>query len=306
MGVIAPISFLRRLDSLKATSALALGAVVYLIFIVIYYYANPTQPLPSKDEIQLINFTPQFLTTLPIFVFAFTCHQNIFSVYNELSDNGQSMLNRIITSSIGSAVVVYHIIGILGYLTFGKTTGSNIIQMYSPTLLVTIGRIAIVILVLFSFPLQCHPCRACLDKVLFAVGEYWKSTRFGKNAAYNSLTAHDTEDDHVHPHTPTGTADHGGSNTEISEFKYVAMTTGILIASYIIAISVKELEIVLSFVGSTGSTAVSFILPGSFYYKLHKNDPWTKRKILSVCLMIYGWLIMVVCLTANIRRVIKG
>lgn len=311
MGVIAPISFLRKLDSLKATSALALGAVVYLVFIVIYYFVNPQQPLPPKEEIELVHISSKFLTTLPIFVFAFTCHQNIFSVYNELSDNGQSMLNRIITSSIGAAAVIYHIIGILGYLTFGKSTGSNIIQMYGSTLLVTIGRIAIVILVLFSYPLQCHPCRACLDKILLAIGEYWESTRFGKGGAYNSLTAHDAEDDHAH--TPTSARhtgshdddDHGGS-TEIPEFKYIAMTTGILIASYIIAITVSQLDVVLSIVGSTGSTAVSFILPGSFYYKLHQNDPWTLRKILSVSLLCYGLLIMVVCLTANIRRAVHG
>jgi amino acid permease len=313
MGIIAPLSFLRKLDSLKATSALALGAVVYLVFIVVYYFTNPQQPLPPAEEIRLVHFSSKFLTTLPIFVFAFTCHQNIFSVYNELSDNGQSMLNSIITTSIGAAAAIYHIIGILGYLTFGNSTGSNIIQMYGSSLLVTIGRIAIVILVLFSFPLQCHPCRACLDKVLFAIGEYWESTRFGKSRAYNSLTAHDTEDDSVHARTSTSVShanthhhdDHGGSD-EIPEFKYIAMTTGILVASYIIAITVSELDLVLSFVGSTGSTAVSFILPGSFYYKLHQNDPWTGRKILSVCLFTYGLLIMVVCLTANIRRAIHG
>ncbi|KAG0222803.1 hypothetical protein BGX31_008851 [Mortierella sp. GBA43] len=309
MGIIAPLSFLRKLDSLKSTSALALGAVVYLVFIVVYYYSNPQQPLPPAEDIRLVNFSPQFLTTLPIFVFAFTCHQNIFSVYNELSDNGQSMLNRIITTSIGSAAGVYHVIGILGYLTFGSITGSNIIQMYESTLLVTIGRIAIVILVVFSFPLQCHPCRACLDKVLSAMGEYWDSTRFGSGGAYNTVAG--SENDHAHPHVPAGHTnthhhdDHGGS-TEIPKFKYMAMTIGILVASYVIAMTVSELDLVLSFVGSTGSTAVSFILPGSFYYKLHENDPWTIRKILSVSLMAYGLMIMIFCLSANIRRAIYG
>ncbi|KAG0310249.1 hypothetical protein BGZ99_000558 [Dissophora globulifera] len=309
MGIITPLSFLKKLDSLKATSALALSAVVYLVFIVIYYYTNPEQPLPPKEDIELVRISTQFLTTLPIFVFAFTCHQNIFSVYNELTDNGQSMLNRIITSSIGSAVVVYHIIGVLGYLTFGSSVGGNIIQMYNSSLLVTIGRIAIVILVLFSFPLQCHPCRACLDKVLFAIGEYWDSTRFGKKGAYNSLAAED--DDHsalAHSQTSTTIAqdDHGGPATQISELKFNIMTVAILLGSYIIAITVSELELVLSLVGSTGSTAISFILPGTFYYKLHANAPWDIRKVLSVCLAVYGWLVMVICLSANIRRIVHG
>ncbi|KAF8925730.1 hypothetical protein BGZ58_000522 [Dissophora ornata] len=310
MGIIGPISFLKKLDSLKATSALALSAVVYLVFIVVYYYTNPDHPLPPKEEIRLVRISSQFFTTLPIFVFAFTCHQNIFSVYNELSDNGQSMLNRIITSSIGSAVVVYHIIGVMGYLTFGNAVGSNIIQMYNSSLLVTVGRIAIVILVMFSFPLQCHPCRACLDKVLFAAGEYWNTTRFGKKGTYDSLAGNDVDDDNSNIHS-TGSAtiaqdDHGGPAVQISEFKFTVMTLGILLGSYIIAITVSDLEVVLSLVGSTGSTAISFILPGSFYYKLHKDGPWTGRKILSVCLAGYGWMVLVICLSANIRRIVYG
>lgn len=312
MAIIGPISFLKRLDSLKATSALALGAVFYLVFIVVYYYSYPDQPLPPKEEIRLFHPSAQFFTTLPIFVFAFTCHQNIFSVYNELSDNGQSMLNRIITTSIGSAVVVYHIIGVLGYLTFGNIVGSNIIQMYNASLLVTVGRIAIVILVMFSFPLQAHPCRACLDKVLTALVQVWQS-RFGKDADYSTLN--NEQDDHDdEPSTTTSSTlpnsvqldEHGEPVQVTSELKYTLMTMGILIGSYLIAITVSELELVLSFVGSTGSTAISFILPGSFYYKLHEHDPWTGRKILSVCLAAYGTMVMIICLTANVRRISQG
>ncbi|CAG8713526.1 16160_t:CDS:1, partial [Cetraspora pellucida] len=49
---------------------------------------------------------------------------------------------------------------------------------------------------------------------------------------------------------------------------------------------------VLAFVGSTGSTAVSFILPGIFYYKFHEDTSWNYRKILSVFLIVYGCLVM--------------
>lgn len=239
------------------------------------------------------------------------------------------MLNRIISTSIGSAVVVYHVIGVLGYLTFGNDVGSNIIQKYNDSMLVTVGRIAIVILVMFSFPLQCHPCRACLDKVLIAVGQFWDSTRFSKKSRkYNySLAAgaasthhHGGDDADNHPHTSTSSTtlstnandeeeevdhgDHGGA--AIPELKFIIMTMAILVGSYIIAITVTELELVLSIVGSTGSTAISFILPGSFYYKLHANHPWTGRKILSVLLAAYGCMVMVICLTANIRRIINS
>ncbi len=43
---------------------------------------------------------------------------------------------------------------------------ANVIAMYpSTSLFIAIGQLAIAILVLFSYPLQVHPCRNCLDKV---------------------------------------------------------------------------------------------------------------------------------------------
>ena len=35
----------------------------------------------------------------------------------------------------------------------------------STSLFIAIGQLAIVVLVMFSYPLQVHPCRNCLDKV---------------------------------------------------------------------------------------------------------------------------------------------
>lgn len=38
----------------------------------------------------------------------------------------------------------------------------------STSLFIAFGQLAIVIMVLFSYPLQVHPCRNCLDKVFHA------------------------------------------------------------------------------------------------------------------------------------------
>ncbi|KAI9493525.1 transmembrane amino acid transporter protein-domain-containing protein [Zychaea mexicana] len=271
---ILPLSFLRKLDSLKYTSIVALVAVVYLCAIVIYYFFAPTPLTPDGKEpvIELVSFTVVFFRRLPLFVFAFTCHQNIFSVYNELKDNSQFQVTKVISSSIGSAAGVYQAIGIMGYLTFGKDVLSNVILEYPQSPFVAGGRLAIVVLVVFSYPLQAHPCRASLDKILA-----WRSPEA------RGLKV---------PPPP-------------SALKYFIMTTTILVGSYLIAITVSELDLVLAFVGSTGSTTISFILPGIFYYKIHENDPWKPGKISAVCLAIYGILVMGVCLTFNIIRVVK-
>lgn len=55
-----------------------------------------------------------------------------------------------ISSSIGGAAVIYLLIGLLGYVTFGNGVGSNILDSYHGGLLISTCRVAISILVLFS------------------------------------------------------------------------------------------------------------------------------------------------------------
>ncbi len=57
-----------------------------------------------------------------------------------------------------------------------------------------------------------------------------------------------------------------------SRLRFAAITTAIIILSYIVAMTVSSLEAVLAYVGSTGSTSISFILPGLFYYKISAPD----------------------------------
>jgi amino acid permease len=58
----------------------------------------------------------------------------------------------------------------------------------------------------------------------------------------------------------------------MSDTRFALITTAILIFAYITALSVSSLDRVLAFVGSTGSTSISFILPGLFYYKISDPD----------------------------------
>lgn len=57
----------------------------------------------------------------------------------------------------------------------------------------------------------------------------------------------------------------------MSDLRFALITTVILTFAYATALSVTSLDRVLAYVGSTGSTSISFILPGLFYYKI--SDP---------------------------------
>lgn len=68
--------------------------------------------------------------------------------------------------------------------------------------------------------------------------------------------------------------------------RYFYMLTGLIVlCSYAVAMSVDDLGIVLGVVGATGSTAISFILPGAFYYKMNKTG---KKRYLALALALFG------------------
>lgn len=188
----------------------------------------------------------------------------MFSILNEIKDDSHFQTTSAVFASVGSSATTYIVIAVAGYLSFGDSVGGNIVSMYPPGLYATIGRAAIVILVMFSYPLQVHPCRASVDAVL-----HWrpKSSSVGNDGS---------------PHRLPLLGPRGNRNREqMSDLRFALITTSILILSYIVAITVSSLEAVLAYVGSTGSTSISFILPGLFYYKISDPDSATHQKLLK-------------------------
>ncbi|TAQ84556.1 hypothetical protein B7494_g7130 [Chlorociboria aeruginascens] len=259
MLVVIPLSFLRRLDSLKYTSFVALISIGYLVVLVVYHFAKG-DTMEDRGEIRVVRWAGLIptLQSFPVIVFAYTCHQNMFSVVNEIKDNSPKKVTSVVVASIGSAASVYILVAITGYLSFGNNVLGNIVGMYIPSVASTIAKAAIVILVMFSYPLQVHPCRASVDAVL-----KWRPNSF-KRVTPNGSPARSGLRTGV-PSQPTSRTD------GLTELRFATITTVIIVLSYFVAMTVSSLDKVLAYVGSTGSTSISFILPGLFYYKI--SDP---------------------------------
>src|SRR5271170_4248115 len=89
-----------------------------------------------------------------------------------------------------------------------------------PSVASTIGKAAIVILVMFSYPLQVHPCRASVDAVL-----KWRPsrTRPSRESASGSPSRV------VLLPLPPSAAGHTTRNDTIGETRFAAITTAIII-----------------------------------------------------------------------------
>jgi amino acid permease len=262
----------------------------------------------------------------------------MFSILNEIRDNSPFRTTSVVTASIGSAASIYVLVAVTGYLSFGDNIIGNIVAQYTPSVASTIGRAAIVILVMFSYPLQVHPCRASVDAVSKWRPASWKQgdelTPASGSPSRSSLLPSSQKKVAMRSKTE-----------DMSELRFAIITTAIIILSYIVAMTVSSLDKVLAYVGSTGSTSISFILPGLFYYKISSpdsphhqrllkdeddeeydssgderspvspigggwRDAWSKKakgrqwrqavlRRLSLAVAVYGVLVMVVCLVIN-------
>jgi amino acid permease len=71
--------------------------------------------------------------SLPIFIFGFTCQQNVLNCFRELREPTVRRMKKVVTRQIFIASAIYLSVGCFGYLTFGNqfsATEENILTKY--------------------------------------------------------------------------------------------------------------------------------------------------------------------------------
>lgn len=308
--IVSPLCFMKKLNSLRYASMIAISAVAYLCILVVVHFLFPNKEIENlAGEVNIWkpkHSETSLLATFPIFVFAYTCHHNMFSIINELYDNSIGNLKILITSAMSLALILYITIGSSGYLTFGDNISGNIITMYPPSIFSTIGRVAIVILVVLAFPLQCHPARASINHILYHLFPDTLENKISENSRLMNSQEEDLQGLCLNE-LSDGESNNNIELAPLKNRKFIIITTVILVSSYVLAVSVTSLAKVLAIVGATGSTSISFILPGIFGFHLIGSEftqsiPWKLKllKYMSLLLSICGIVIMITCLGASI------
>lgn len=318
--VVTPLCLMKKLNSLRHTSTLAIVSVAYLCALVMVHYFVPSQELEDlKGRVSILfpHHEPSILTTLPIFVFAYTCHHNMFSVINEQRDSSFKNTKYIPLISTSLACLLYIAIGGCGYLTFGDNIVGNIITLYPQSTSSIIGRIAIALLVMLAFPLQCHPARSSIHNILLFFFPDLE-TKLSESSTARASTTTSSEPTERTPLVRSISSleenelavEQGSIRdvpTDMDRRLFLSITAGIIIPSYIVAMSVHSLDKVLAIVGATGSTSISFILPGIFGYMLigSDNKPLTTQdkifKRLGLIATLWGFFVMTASLYAALK-----
>mmetsp|Transcript_38168 Transcript_38168/g.48656 ORF Transcript_38168/g.48656 Transcript_38168/m.48656 type:complete len:122 (+) Transcript_38168:94-459(+) len=114
-------------------------------------------------------------------------------------------------------------------------------------------------MVTFSYPLQAHPARSSMISLL--------------EVCINK-----------------------GDSVHWKRIEHFVISSIIVFGSYAIALNVEDLGIVLSVIGATGSTTVTYILPGLVYRNLYFKIDQSWKKYYALLHLLVGLTIVPVCL----------
>lgn len=250
---IAPVVFLPKMDSLKYTSFFGLGSVAYLLVLSFVLLGQQWKELGNPFGQGFALFVPltwSSMKSFSIFVFAFTCHQNLFPILNEARDNKPRPIMRIVNACMLIAFGIYFSFAAASFAVFPKPT-ANIIRTYPVKgAQFIIARFLYALLVIFSYPLQSFPCRMSVQKF---ISYFWPSAA-----------------------------------VKYEQYLYYSITTVVLVLTWGIAAINPPLDVVLSIIGSTAGPMICYILPSLFWLKLEKGYPWNWTSITALCLLVFG------------------
>jgi amino acid permease len=314
--MVLPISFFKSLDKLKFTSTLSLVLIYTMALCIVLYAEGVFDPClkyyyVAKEGVDATRIDTSFvdrlspkldledcqgptfmattfestLANLSIFIFSFTCHQNIFAVVNELKHPTHRRVSTVVATAIGCALILYFIVAMEGYRTFGDNVKGNILLNYPQTGLVTMMRIGITIMVIFSFPLQLDPSRRCLTSLIHYLLDKREKERQRQEheRLTNSSNVNESNDerdgsndnlldqsDETREKSNSSANNQSSVNVPLPEetndsldkFIFNSITITFLICSFMIAESVKNLGTILGVVGATGKKSLS----AEFYF----------------------------------------
>lgn len=177
LGVFTPLAFLKRIDSLRHTSAfavfLALVFVVITAGIAIAKWVQGTTKTPRfLPEVPDINSIWTLFTVVPVLVTAYVCHFNVHSIENELENGG--MIKPVVRTSLAMCSIIYIMTSFFGFLLFGDAILDDVLSNFDTDLGIPFSsqlndgvRVSYALHLMLVFPVVFYPLRLNLDGLLF-------------------------------------------------------------------------------------------------------------------------------------------
>ncbi|XP_058110523.1 amino acid transporter AVT6C-like [Magnolia sinica] len=273
--VMLPLILLKRVDSLRFTSAISvLLAVVFLIIssamaLSALFQGTAESPRWLPDLSGDISFLDLF-TAVPVIVTAFTFHFNVHPIQAELLNPSDMTMAVRISLVVCSAI--YIAVGFFGYLLFGESTMSDILSNFDhrssdgPLGLVLDDtvRLSYAVHIMLVYPLLNYSLRINVDGLIFP-----KSRPLASDIT-----------------------------------RFVVLTGFLLGLVYLAAIVFPNIWSLFQFLGSTSTVCVAFIFPAAIVLRDVDGTSTRKDRIFAAIMIILAVIASSLAITTNIINLI--
>jgi len=244
LTMLFPMGLIQDLSGLAFTSILGFASVVYtVVFLTIRsmdgtysiknngkFISSALKDLPAFEKYSYWNFGFNSLNLLSNLALAYIAHYNSPSFYWELENTSPKNYTKMISIAFAILVALYTLSMLTGYVTFGDVCQGNILLNYHPDdVLSTAARVATGFSILFGYPLVLRGARQALQGVA--------ATLLGPS--YNHL----------------------------SSSQFALLVASILTFVTIVAITVKDISVVVGLTGAIMGSFIVFIIPSLIYIR---------------------------------------
>jgi amino acid permease len=264
--LLFPILMMKEISDTKIVNLLGLACLFYVSLLPIIF-----SDVSNYDSSVLVPKGPwSAISAFPVFIFAFSCQQNLLSVVTEMQSPDIKKLNMVTLGAIGTGIIFYLPVSILPVLTFGRT-GANedtFLQLLDKkNVAVQIGYFCASLAVAISYVLIVHPVRRSVMSLMY------------------------------------------GSNFPVGkqEFKIrLIITSAVAIVTLGVALAAgSTLGPTVEFTALLGATTCGFVMPFFLYLK---HFGYSSKSVLSVTvagLFLFCLLLYPIGITASVLGILK-
>ena len=279
VAALAPFCFLRGISHASVLSYIGIACITYVCIMPFIYVGDG--PIDVVTPLWPNSFMGS-MRKLPVYFFAFSCMQNLFTVVNEIENFTVRRVQTVCASAVSTGLILYLVVMLVPFITFGSTVKDVFLESYIPYRLpVQLAYILTALQVSIGYVLVIHPTR---QSIL-------------------SLWYRETEPGEAH------------------ERKLRMIITGVLVAATMgISLLTNSISTVTELTGLFGANTYCFTAPSYMFYKRYhpKNfkdgtnettdgvQRHMKLWYLSIGCLVISAIIYPVCTAAIIYGMVSG
>eukprot|EP00126_Sphaerothecum_destruens_P009342 Sdes_comp20487_c0_seq2m14877 len=275
---ILPVCFFRRLNnSLSVVSYFSIATVFSLISLLVARGITRTRNISFPTTVHLLDADDtleekyRIFSAIGILAFAFVCQDLSFFAYKSLQPPSIFVWNMVVHATCIISLVSCALIGILGYLIFGKSTQSNILNnfAYNDTIIDLI-RIGLSITMIFTYPFNFVVSRDIILDAWSAIFQRSDQTSLGHRLVRDLQSVDDgrlalsvfhlPDVDSLDVDSPSSFPPQN-SPKKYSTLLFVSVTLLLFSTSIFISLFADNLGHVQAFVGGVAGVCIAFLIP---------------------------------------------